>query len=131
MNDNYSDNILNEFVIPHIAFPQDTIQQKKILAWHIVSLKKEDLLFSSAFAFSYQGLIAGINTVQIEYFAKNATISQKKELLISMLADYRMKEVFEIAKLMDDDMGENISQNQQRVKNVQRYVFDNLPVFQF
>jgi hypothetical protein len=42
-----------------------------------------------------------------------------------------MKEVFEIVKMMDDDMGNGVTQNQKRIKDVRQYVLDNLVVFQF
>jgi hypothetical protein len=121
---------LDEFVIPYVAFPQDTIQQKKTLAWRIVSLKGEELLLASTMALSYEGFIAGITAEQIEYFTKNAPINFKKELAKSIQTEYRMKAVFEIAKLMDEDMGEGTTQNQKRVKNVYRYILDNWAVFQ-
>lgn len=127
----YEENILDEFSIPHIAFPQNTIQQKKILAWRVASLKNEEVLLASVQAFSYEGFIAGITVSQIEYFAKNAPKNYKIELTNSIIKNYRMKEIFEIAKMMDEDMGEGISQNQKRVKNVYQYIIDNWAVFQF
>ena len=131
IDENYEDRMLDEFVIPHIVFPQETIQQKKALARRVTSLKSEELLFASAMAFSYEGIIAGITTEQIEYFAKNAPINFRKELANSINTEYRMKEVFEIAKMMDEDLGEGIVQNQKRIKSVYRYISDNWAVFQF
>ncbi len=130
IEDNYEDKVLDEFVIPHIAFPQDTIAQKKALAWHIASLKSEELLFASAIAFSYSSIIAGITAEQIEYFAKNASKNHKQELVKSIVTDYRMKEVFEIVKMMDEDMGEGISQNRKRIESLYQYILDNREVFQ-
>lgn len=131
VDENYEDNVLNRFVLPHIAFSQDTIQQKKALAWHTSALKGEELLLGSAFAFSYEGLIAGITSEQIEYFAKHAPENFKKELANSILTEYRMKAVFEIAKMMDDDLGDGVMQNQKRIKSVYRYILDNWTVFNF
>lgn len=132
MIDEYiEEKVLDEFTIPHIVFSQDTIQQKKTLARRISTLNGEELLLASIIAFSYGSIIAGITTDQIEYFAKNAPINFKKELARSILTDYRMKEVFEIAKMMDDDMGEGVMQNQKRMQDVQRYISDNWAVFQF
>jgi hypothetical protein len=131
IKENYWDKILDEFSIPHVAFPQDTIQQKKLFAWHVSSLKGEDLLLASVFSFSYSGMIAGITISQIEYFAKNAPRKYKIELANSFLAEYRMKEVFEIGKMMDEDLGSGVAQNQKRVKRIYQYVLDNWDVFQF
>ncbi|NTW26907.1 MAG: hypothetical protein HGA36_01140 [Candidatus Moranbacteria bacterium] len=131
IDENIEDRVMDEFSIPHIAFPQDTIQQKKALARRISTLKCEELLLASTMAFSYEGIIAGITIEQIEYFAKNAPINFKKELIKSILTEYRMKEVFEIAKSMDDDLGEGIMQNQNRIKKVIQYIQDNGAVFQF
>jgi hypothetical protein len=131
IDENYEDKVLDDYVIPQVAFPQDTIAQKKALARRIASLKNEELLFASAVAFSYEGFIAGITTEQIEYFAKNAPINFKKELAKSIQTEYRTKAVFEIAKLMDEDLGEGATQNQKRVKNVYQYIKDNWAVFQF
>jgi len=112
IDENIEDRIFDEFTIPHIAFPQDTIQQKKALARHIALLKKEELLFASAMAFSYESVIAGITAEQMEYFTKNAPKNYKQEIAKSIMAEYRMKEVFEIAKAMDEDLGEGVVQNQ-------------------
>lgn len=131
MSEFSADNVLEKIIIPHIVFLQDTIQQKRTLAWHISSLKGEEILLASAMAFSYESIIAGINAEQIEYFAKNAPINFKKELAKSFVTEYRMKEVFEIAKLMDEDLGEGIQQNQKRIESVSQYVKDNWIVFQF
>lgn len=125
------DDLLERLVLPYVCYPQQDIRQRKILAWHVNSLSGDELLLPSAFLFSYAGIVAGINEKQIEYVAKNAPSDYKKELLTSILNEYRMKEVFEIAKMMDEDMGEGVMQNQKRIKNVQRYISDNWAVFQF
>ena len=131
IDENYEDKVLDEFSIPHIVFSQDTIQQKKMLAWHISSLSGEEVLLASSLSFSYEGVIAGLTVSQIEYFAKNAPENYKKELANSFLNEARMNEVFEIAKMMDDDLGNGVKRNQERIKNVYQYIYDNLVVFQF
>ena len=131
IDENLEEVILDELSIPHIAFPQDTIQQKKALARHIFFLKEEELLFASSFSFSYTSIIAGITLKHIEYFAKNASMNYKNELYNSFVSQYKVKEVFEIAKAMDEDSGEEITQNQDRIRNVIKYISDNRAVFQF
>lgn len=130
-NENKWDRVLDEFVIPHVTFPQDTVQQKKKIAWHITLLHKEELLFASASAFSYEGIIAGITIEQIEYFVKNASINQKKELAKVILNKDISKAVYAIGKMMDEDLGDGVIQNQKRIKNVYRYIIDNWIAFQF
>ena len=128
--DEIRDNILNKLSIPHAYFPQENIGQKKTLARHIFSLKNEYILLPTYFAFSYTSIIAGLSEKHIEYVAKNAPVEYKKELATTILNKYKMKEVFEIAKAMDEDLGENLNQNQQRIKRVYQYICDNWSVFQ-
>lgn len=124
-------NFLEKATIPHIVFFQDNLTQKRILAEHIYSLENEEILFIAIAAFSHPSVIAGITTNQIEFFVKNAPMNYKNELAKSLNIDYRMKEVFEIAKAMDEDLGEGLMQNQKRIKSVQQYISDNWAVFQF
>jgi hypothetical protein len=127
----FTDTILDRFVIPQIVFPQDTNQQKAALAWHILSLKDAELLLCGALAFSYSGIIAGISQNAIEYIAKNAPRRYRVELLESLKKNYVQKEVFEIAKSMDEDLGKNTTQNQDRIKNLIQYIKDNRGAFEF
>lgn len=131
MNENIEIDILEKFSLPHIFFPQNTIQQKEMLAWHVASLSGEEILLASSFAFSYEGFLAGLTMSQIEYFAKNAPVNYKRELINSINKEYKIKEVMEIAKMMDDDLGGGARRNQDRVMNVRQYVYNNQEVFQF
>ena len=129
--DDIKDDILNKFSIPHAYFPQETIVEKKMLAWHIFHSDNEVILLPTTFAFSYAAFIAGFSEKHIEYIAKNAPADYKKELLNAVAQDYKFKEILDIARLMDEDMGNGVTQNQKRVENVRQYVLDNLVVFQF
>jgi hypothetical protein len=122
---------LDKFAIPHIVFPQNTNRQKGALAWHILSLKGDELLLTSAFSFSYPAIIAGISESNIEYFGRHAPGSYRVELVEALKKDYVVKEIFDIAKEMDDDLGERITKNQERVNNVIQYIHDNRAVFEF
>lgn len=123
--------IIEKLSLPHIVFAQGSLAQKVKLAWHVYSLSPAELLLASCFSFSYPAIVAGITVESIEYFAKNAPAEFKKELAKTFLAEYRMKEVFEITKMMDDDLGNGIKQNQERIKKVYQYIVDNWAVFQF
>ena len=122
---------MEQFVLPYIFLPQVSIEQKKALAWHINSLTGEELLLPSIFLFSYSGIIAGLTIEHIEYILKNAPKDYKIELLKWFQNNYFMKDVLKIAKMMDEDLGENVTQNQNRIKKNFRFVSDNLEVFQF
>jgi len=41
------------------------------------------------------------------------------------------KKFFEIAKSMDEDLGKNTTQNQDRIKNLIQYIKDNRGAFEF
>lgn len=131
MNEDIENDILLKFSLPHIFFSQDTVQHKKIFAWHVASLSGEEVLLTTSFGFSYSGFIAGLTVAQIEYIAKNAPYIYKKELMDAIGRDYVIKEVMEIVKLMDEDVREGNTTNQIRFKNVIRYIKDNIEVFKF
>jgi len=123
------DDILEELAMPYIKFPQNNMQVKKKLAWHIYNLANDTLLIPSPNMFSYSSIIAGISKKQIEYIAKNAPVDYKKELFISISKDYKIKEISEIIQAMDKDSGG--SKNQERIRNVIQYIKDNKAVFEF
>jgi len=131
MSENIEDDILTKFSLPHIFFSQDTIEQKKMFAWHIASLSGEEVLLPSSSAFSYEGLIAGLTAAQIEYFAKNAPAIYKKELLNAISQNYKLQEILKIVASMDEDVRMGNTENQNRIKNVIRYIRDNKEAFEF
>lgn len=125
------DKIFEQVIAPYVYYAQETISQRATLARYILNLEEESLLIPSSYIFSYAAIIAGLSEQQIEYVAKNAPRDYKVELVKSTLNEYKTKEVFEIAKIMDEDLGEGIMQNQKRIKNVYQYISDNWMVFQF
>lgn len=129
--ENIKEDIVDRLVLPYVFYMQETIGQKVVLARYILSVDNDVLLIPSCYLFSYDAIIAGLDEKKIEYISKNAPVEYKKELLNSISSDYRMKEVFEIARMMDEDLGEGVTQNQKRVKNVYQYILDNIAVFQF
>lgn len=131
MSNNFASDILGKLSTPHVFFPQDTIIQKKALAWHITSLSGEEILLASSFAFSYDSVIAGLTVSQIEHFAKYAPENYRKKLASFFINEVMIQEAFEIAKMMDEDMGAGVTRNQKRIEDVRRYVMDNWIVFQF
>lgn len=129
--DDTRDDILNKLSIPHAYFPQETIEEKKKLAWHIFHSDNEAILLPTFFAFSYSAVIAGLSAKHIEFVAKNAPADYKKELLNAISQKYKLQEIIEIAKSMDEDMQSASVENQNRIKNVIRYIKDNREAFEF
>jgi hypothetical protein len=127
----FEDNIIEKYSLPYIHFPQDSMSGKKMLAWHINNLPEDDLLLSPSTAFSYSSILAGLSEKHIEYFAKKAPRDYRAELFSSFSQEYKIKEVFEIAKAMDADLKNNSTKNQERIKNVIQYINDNRVVFEF
>ena len=129
--DEVREKILDKMATPHVFFPQDNLVQKKMLASYIHSADNELLLVPTTFIFSYPAVIAGLTEKQVEYVAKNAPAVYKKELVSSIENTFVVKDVMEIAKALDEDLGEGVAKNQERVKNIIRYIKDNKPVFEF
>ncbi|HOW60594.1 MAG TPA: hypothetical protein P5548_01255 [Candidatus Moranbacteria bacterium] len=129
--DAIKDRLTNKFSLPHVSFEQDTIEQKKLLALYVLASDSQLVLLPTYFAFSYPAFIAGLNEKHIEYIAKNAPADYKRELMKAISQSYVLKEVFEIAKSMDEDLGRSSTTNQDRIKNVMRYIRDNRVIFEF
>lgn len=113
------------FRFPHLAC------QKKELPYLILKRNNEALLLVVPSGFNNSLVFAGLTIAHIEFLAKNAPNEYKQELLATINADYKLQEIFEITKSMDDDLGENVTQNQKRIKNVIQYIRDNQIAFEF
>lgn len=129
--DQTKDDIWDQLSIPYVYFAQQTIGQRSILAKYISKVEPVVLILPSCYIFSYPAVLAGLSEVQIEYVAKNAPAEYKKEFLSSIMDKFKVQEMFNIAREMDDDFGQNITENQVRLKKILRYVNDNLLAFQF
>lgn len=125
------ENIFQQLTLPYVYYAQETMGQKVILARHILNLDNDSLLIPACTMFSYPAIFAGLNENKIGYIIKNAPTDYKKIIAETITNEMKMKEVFEIAKMMDEDLGEGITQNQKRIKNVYQYILDNWAVFQF
>lgn len=125
------DNILERLTIPYIFFPQELLGEKIRLSKYIHNLEDELLLIPAPSLFSYPSVIAGMSENQIEYIAKNGPSDYKNELLKSIEQKFKIKNIFEIAKAMDDDLKNGVVKNQERVNNVIQYIKDNKIAFEF
>ena len=123
--------ILEQFIVPYIHFPHKTEGQKIMLAQYISNLDVKSLLIPSCYIFSYSPIVAGLTEKHVEYVAKNAPAVYKTELLNAVSQDYKLQEIFNIAKLMDDDLGNNSTENQMRIRNIVQYIKDNKTIFEF
>jgi hypothetical protein len=130
-SENLEDDILEKLVLPYLSIKNNSLNEKKELALDTYKLNGEILLLPAPTMFKYSAIISGISEKQIEYISNNAPSEYKKELLESILQSYKVKEIFEIAKAMDDDLGRGSMQNQDRVRNVIQYIKDNRIAFEF
>jgi hypothetical protein len=130
ISENYEDELREKLALPHVFFANETPEKAAILAWHVLSLSNEEVLLMTPFAFTYGGVLAGLKLEHIEHIAKNAPDKYKKELIEAINKDYIQREMIEIAKEMDDDLG-NSNKNQIRIKSVLQYISDNKSVFIF
>lgn len=116
---------------PHLSYVIATLQERKKVVYSVFQRKETDLLLIDSSGFLIDSVFAGLTEKHIEYIAKNAPKNYKQNLLKILQDAEMMKGVFEIAVDMDTDIGKNITQNQDRVKNVIQYIKDNKMVFEF
>lgn len=116
---------------PHFSYIESTLVNKKYIASLIFQKKEEDIFLIASSGFIIDSVFSGLTEKHIEYIAKNAPRNYKENLLKIQEDKEMMQGVFEIAKAMDKDLGESVTQNQQRVRNVIQYIKDNQAVFQF
>lgn len=130
-------NMLEEFDItgklqyPHMLFFPVTSVSKKQTAYLMMSKKEADILLISSPGFGNASVFAGLTENNIEYLAKKGPRDFKEEVLKFLQDQTATKEVFEIVKAMDDDLGGQATQNQTRIKNVIQYIKDNRVAFEF
>lgn len=131
MNENFKDEIIEKMTLPYLSIREASIASKMNLAIKTLELDNETLLIPAYSMFSYSAILAGLSEKQAEYIAKSAPSDYKKELLSSIMQPYKIREVLEIAKVMDTDIATNSTKNQERVRNVIQYIKDNQIVFEF
>jgi hypothetical protein len=123
--------IISEIQTPHLIHKDFSLVTKKRVAYSILRRKPEEILLMNSPAFSVDAILAGLSEKQIEHIALSAPDEYRKEIIDSLRQDYKIKEIMEIAQSMDEDLGENSTQNQERAKNVIQYIKDNRVVFEF
>jgi len=116
---------------PHL-FCFGNVSDKKNSSYKILKeYDEKTILLMDPTSFLVNFILAGLNEKHIEHIAKNAPRDYKENILKALKKKEATTEIFEIAKAMDEDLEKNSIQNQKRVKNVIRYIKDNLPAFQF
>ena len=116
---------------PHFSYIEESIFNRKQVSTILLSKKQDEILLIDSYGFNFDSVFAGLTEKHIEYIAINGPKNYKENLLKILQDQEMMKGVFEIAKAMDEDLGENVTQNQDRIKNVIQYIKDNLIVFEF
>jgi|SRR3989344_4561085 len=129
--------ILEEYKIrdfienPDFTYVEGTILERRRVSVSILMRREVEVLLIHKSCFLIDSVFAGLSENHIEYIAKNGPKNYKENLLKILDDQGMMKGVFEIAEAMDEDLGDNITKNQERVKNVIQYIKDNRVAFEF
>jgi len=116
---------------PHFSYIEESIFNRKKVSNILLSKKQDEILLIDSYGFVFDSIFAGLTEKNIEYIAKNAPRDYKESLLKILHDQEMMGGVFEIVKAMDEDLGESVTKNQERIKNVIQYIKDNRVVFEF
>ncbi|MFA6383618.1 MAG: hypothetical protein WCX17_04325 [Parcubacteria group bacterium] len=116
---------------PHFSYIDSTLTNRKRVSYSVLARKEGDVLLIDSSGFLIDSVFAGITERHIEYIAKNGP-KNYKENLFKILQDKEMLHgVSEIIQALDKELGENATQNRERINNVIRYIKDNRIVFEF
>ncbi len=116
---------------PHLMFTRKDPMAKKKIAYVVLAKKENEILLVSPAGFGEAAVIAGLTEKNIEYFAKFAPREYREKLAETIDNDYSLKDIWEVAKAMDEDLNDNAKNNRLRVKNVLQYIYDNQIAFHF
>ncbi len=117
--------------MPHLLHKANSLIAKKNIAYVVLAKKEDEILLISPSGFGEASVATGLNEKDIEYFARRASREHKENLYSLIANELLIKNIWDIAKAMDEDFAEGSKNNQQRVKNVLRYIYDNQLVFHF
>lgn len=117
--------------MPHLSYHPLTIDAKKNIAFLVLSNNNSEILMINIEGFRTSSVIAGLSEKHIEYIAKNTPEDYKKIFIEIINNKAEVEDIIEIAKAMDEDLGGNVTKNQERVKNVIQYIKDNKIAFEF
>ncbi len=119
-----------KFEFPHLLYVADNLTAKKNIAYTVLAKREDEILLMSPAGFEDAAVVAGLGVANIEYFIKNAPMEYKENLIKAINNSLLFKDVWEIVQSMDEDEGDGLTRNQERVKKVIQYIFDNKVVFQ-
>lgn len=119
------------FQNPHLLFFQEDILSQKNIAQLVLGKKEDEILLLSPEAFLSSSVFAGISEKQIEYIAKNAPEDYKTRIRNLVNDSDFLAHALEICNYLDQDREKESTDNMDRLKNVTRYINDNLSVFEF
>jgi len=115
---------------PHLLFSRKLAYADKKVAFIVLRKKEDEMLLINSSGFSNAAIFAGLTEKHIEYFAKNAPMEYKNEIMKILRDKAAMEGVREIAEDMDEDEGDGLTKHQDRIKKVIRYILDNQIAFQ-
>lgn len=128
-------NIIEEYDLraliesPELSYVENSVLERKKVAKNILNRKAEEILLINKTGFYIDSVFAGLDEKKIEFFAKNSPLEYKKNL-IKIFQDKEMIDgVWEVARAMDEDEGNNLMSNQDRIKKVIQYIRDNQSIF--
>ena len=116
---------------PYLLHSAVDLLAKKKIAYVVLAKKENEILLVSPAGFGEAAVIAGLTEKNIEYFAKFAPREYREKLAETIDNDYSLKDIWEVAKAMDEDLNDNAKNNRLRVKNVLQYIYDNQIAFHF
>ena len=123
--------VIDHLQHPHLFFIGKPEIKKNVSSEILSDYKDKEILIIDPYGFSTDSVFSGLTEKHIEYIAKNAPQDYKINILKILKDQETMQSVFEIVKSMDTDLGNNSTQNQERIKNVIQYINDNQIAFEF
>jgi hypothetical protein len=123
--------IRNNLREPHFSYAEDSVLNKKKASILMMHKSNDEVLLVDSYGFNFDSIFAGLTERHIEYIAKSGPKNYKDNIMKILKDQEMMKGVFEIAKALDDDAGRNVTDNQERIRNVIQYIKDNRVVFEF
>lgn len=116
---------------PFSSYVIPDLRKKKMVAYSVLHRKNNDILLISSGGFLFDSIFTGLTEEHIHFISQNGPKEYKDNLLEIIKNNNKMNHVFKIAEAMDEDLGGNVTKNQERVKNVIQYIKDNKIAFEF
>lgn len=114
-------------IYPNFVLRADTITEKSRLADEISRRTPQQLLFLGGIALSEPAVVAGLAPEYVEHLIRSGSLPQKAGFLGIIESDERKKELRDIARKLDFDIGEKSRAHQERIEGIIAYLTDVAP----